>query len=664
MIFVQERRWMLTFLMAFCLLLSGYAQVEVKRSDTRVSIGGTAYYVHIVEPGQTLYSISRAYGVPTEVITRENTSALYTLTPGQALKIPVNEVGKAGDRSGSGGRNEEDFIYHTLQRGETIYNLSKRYDIPEELIRDSNPGLDIFDIPEGTVIVIPRKEFREPVREFSTGDQKQWFLHKVESGETLSSISRKYDVPLRDLRRLNDGVRFLRPGTFVRIPREREPTGNILTDTRSRDVTAGPDTIDDVRITTLHHDENIGVTPVENLTSSVKVSLLLPLFLDENSQRSYIDSSSVNQRGDRIYKVVKRADTWIYPRSAVFLEFYEGALIAIDDLRRRGLTVELSVFDTRADINTVRSLIEKGVLDNSDLVIGPVYNDNIRVVSEYLRSRRIPVVSPLAAMNSEVLNRNPYLFKVQPSREVVESAMARTIADYYDHNIIFVHTDTAYNREASSSFRGKIIRELRYRIPADEIRMKEVFFMSRSVISDTINIIDHAMSRDRANLIVLASDNEAVMSEVLGNVHSLGKRYEITVIGYPEMRWLQNLDPLYFYDLAITHYSPGWVDYNRERVKDFILKYRELFKTEPHLMSSAWQGYDITFYFVSGVAINGSDFKYRPSMHHPELLQVDYDFRRSGLFNGYENNSLYRIRYNPDLTVRVVPDSENQYGRE
>jgi hypothetical protein len=450
----------------------------------------------------------------------------------------------------------------------------------------------------------------------------------------------------------------------VRVPRETESAADILTDTGSRDEMVGTDTIDDALITTLYQDENIGVTPVENLTSRVKVSLLLPLFLDENSKRSYIDSSSLNQRGERIFKVVKRADTWIYPRSAVFLEFYEGALIAIDDLRRRGLTVELSVFDTRADIHTVQTLLNNGVLDNSDLVIGPVYSENVRLVSEYLSSRRIPVVSPLAAMNSEVLNRNPYLFKVQPSRDVVESAIARTIADYYDHNIIFVHTDSAYNREASSSFRGKIVRELRYRIPADDIRMKEVFFMSRSVISDTINIIDHAMSRDRTNLIVLASDNEAVMSEVLGNVHSLSRQYKITVIGYPEMRWLPNLDPLYFYDLAITHHTPGWVDYNREKVKDFVRKYRELFKTEPHLMSSAWQGYDIAFYFISGVALNGSDFKYRPSLHHPELLQVDFDFRRSGLFNGYENNSLYRIRYNPDLTVRVIPDNKNQYGRE
>lgn len=642
----------------FIILVSLVGQAEVKRSANRVSIGGTAYYIHIVEAGQTLYSISKAYDVATEVITRENTSALYTLSLGQALKIPVDAVGKSGETGDTGKRDNENFIYHKLQRGETIYNLSKKYDIPEEMIRDSNPRLDIFNIPEGSEIAIPRKEFRVPVREFSSREMEPWFLHKVESGETLSSIARKYDIQLRELRSLNDGVRFLRSGTYIRIPRVVESSGDILSERGGRDVISDSPAFDDEMITTLHHDDDVNITPVENLKGEIEVSLLLPLFLDENSKRSYIDSSSVNQRGEKIYKRVKRADTWIYPRSAIFLEFYEGALLAVDDLRRRGLTVELKVYDTRADPATVRSLLSQGKLDNSDLVIGPVYNDNIMQVAEYLRSRKTPVVSPLATMNREILDHNPYLFKAQPSRDVVESAMAMSVAGYHNHNIVFVHTDTAYNREASSSFRSKIVRELRYKMPFDDIRMKEVFFVSRSVISDTINIIDHAMSRDRPNLIVLASDNEAVMSEVLGNVHTLKRQYEVKVIGYPEMRWLPNLDPSYFYDLGIVLYTPGWVDYKRPKVKNFLERYRNLFNTEPLLVSYAWQGYDITFYFISGVAINGPLFKYRPSQHHPELLQVDYDFRRNGLFDGYENRSLYLIRYNSDLTVGVISGTE------
>ena len=81
----------ISLLVAFIFTSSLSAQVIVERSKDRVIIGGTAYYIHIVDTSQTLYSISRAYNVSTETITRENPSAVYGLRIGQALKIPVVE---------------------------------------------------------------------------------------------------------------------------------------------------------------------------------------------------------------------------------------------------------------------------------------------------------------------------------------------------------------------------------------------------------------------------------------------------------------------------------------------------------------------------------------------------------------------------------------------
>jgi ABC-type branched-subunit amino acid transport system substrate-binding protein len=336
------------------------------------------------------------------------------------------------------------------------------------------------------------------------------------------------------------------------------------------------------------------------------------------------------------------------------LEFYEGALLAVDALRNKGLSIELSVFDTSADSVMVDRIIDSGALDDVDLIIGPVYSYNVEKVAKYARNRRIPVVSPLASMNPELLRSNPYLFKIQPSKEVVESAIASTVANFYDHNIIFVHSDTAYNRENSSEFRNKILRQLRYKVPFNEIRTREVFFVSRSNYNDTINIIAHAMTKDIPNLVVVASDDEAVMSEVLVNVHTLLRKFNIKVIGYPDLMWLNNLEPIYYYELGLILYTPNYVDYSQTDVIDFLKRYRDLFNTEPPVRSYAWQAYDITYFFVSGVAVQGNDFKYRPTQHRPDLLQVDYDFKRSGLRNGFENRRLYLIRYKPDYSIEFI----------
>ena len=650
MIIKYFRKPITLLLVVFFTVAGAFSQVTVKRSSNMVSIGGTPYYIHIVDSLQTVYSISKAYNVTSEIITRENPDALYGIRVGQALKIPVMTDNQAA-AGVSYERDYEKYTYHVLQKGETIYSLSKKYDVPEEQIYDSNQGIDIHNISVGTEIAIPRREFREQASYFQVGNQS-FFLHKVEKGESLSSIARKYNMSVRQLRDSNDRVRFPKEGSYLRIPvsvdnieREDYIEDEIVVDT--------PLTDDD-KLTYLFDGSPVTYTPVEELSGTVKAALMLPLYLQENSKRSYIDSTEFNQYGKRIYKVIRRPENWIYPRSQLFLEYYEGTLLAVDALKEKGLSVDLRVYDTRGDSLVVRRLIESGQLDDADVIIGPVYSYNVDQVAGYAKRKRIMVVSPLSSMNPGILNNNPYLFKVQPSFEIVQSALASAISNYYDHNIIFIHSDTAYNRDQVTEFRNKIIRQLSYKIPYDEIRTREVFFVSRSNYNDTINIIEHAMSKNIPNLVVVASDNESVMSEVLVNVHTLLRNYNIKVIGYPDMRWLDNLDPFYFYELGLMMYTPNWVDYGQKDVDAFIAKYRDKFNTEPPVRSYAWQAYDIAYYFLSGLALQGNDFKYRPSQHHPDLLQVDYDFKRSGLFDGFENNRLYLIKYTPDYKVNFI----------
>lgn len=646
-------------MVVFISLSSATSQVVIKRSTNKVSIGGTPYYIHIVDSLQTVYSISKAYNVSSEIITRENPDALYGVRVGQALKIPV-VADNQNDTDYSGTRNTEKYTYHVLQKGETIYSLSRKYDVPEEQIYDSNPGLDILNIPVGSELAIPRKEFREQARYFQTDDQS-FLLHRVEKGETLSSIARKYHLSVKELRDANDRLRFPKEGSYVRIP----VSGENISGNQGEQYDEVVDTllVEDSKITYLFDGSPVSYTPVENLSGTVRAAIMLPLYLDENSKRTYIDSSQVNQQGKRIYKVIKRPGNWIYSRSESFIEFYEGALLAVEELRARGLSVDLRVFDTRGDTLVVKRLIESGQLADLDIIIGPVYSSNVDLISGYARERRILVVSPLSSMNPGILNNNPYLFNVQPSLEVVQSALAYTISNYYDHNIIFVYSDTSYNREETSEFRNKIINQLRYRIPYDDIRTREVLFVNRSNYNDSINILDQAMSRETPNLVVIASDNDAVMSAVLINVYTLLRNYDIKVVGYPDMRWLENLDPGYYYEMGLLMYTPNWVDYEEEDVARFLRKYREKFSTEPPVRSYAWQAYDIAYYFLSGIAIHGNDFMYRPSQHHPDLLQVDFDFRRRGLRDGFENNRLYLIRFRPDFSVEFI-NKENTTSRE
>jgi len=106
-------------------------------------------------------------------------------------------------------------------------------------------------------------------------------------------------------------------------------------------------------------------------------------------------------------------------------------------------------------------------------------------------------------------------------------------------------------------------------------------------------------------------------------------------------------------------YSPYWIDYIKRDVRHFNNDFRHKFLTEPAELSYAWQGYDIAYYFLSGLAIHGKDFIKHPEIHNPDLLQTEFDFRRKSVNDGFENQMLYLIRYTRDYEIQLAGKNGN-----
>lgn len=631
--------------------LSAWPQVVVERSNDKVIISGTPYYIHIVKKGETAYSIARAYGVTVEEINRENPPAVYGIDEGQALRIPIRPPSPEKPPENiipSQKHDEERYIYHRLQPGETIYFLSKHYGVSEGEIIASNPDVEISRLPVNSEIAIPRRDFRSERQEFAVQDSN-YIFHRVVRGESLASIAESYGLTVRELRRENRNIRFPQVGDFIRVPKpaieafhEVEPEADTVL------------FVEEPAHIMLEHPSNY--TPVRNLEGSFNVALLLPFYLTENSVRFDVDSSQI-VKGKRIYKQIKRNDEWIYPGTMGFLEMYEGVLLAVDTLRSLGLDITLHVYDIRSDTVELRKLINSGSLDRMNLIIGPVYSHNLSILTEYARSFGIPVVSPVPLYNNSALKDNPNLFMANASLEVAQTVLSGKIGEYFDNNIVFIHTDTAGIDPDVGNFKEKIYAELCKRIPFEEIKFKEFIFYRRSAFNnDSINRLGHALSQDVENTIIIASEEAPVISESLMEIHSLAKKFPVRVLGYPAMRTLDNLEPKFFFELDILMYSPFWIDYSRSDVRKFAAHFRKLFLTEPQEMSYAWLGYDITYYFISGLAIHGYDFIRNPEIHNPDLLQTQFDFRRKNITNGFENYKLYPVKYSQKYEVVLIPD--------
>ncbi len=257
-----------------------------------------------------------------------------------------------------------------------------------------------------------------------------------------------------------------------------------------------------------------------------------------------------------------------------------------------------------------------------------------------------------------MLKDNPGIFLASSSLGIAQQKLAKMISRYPDHNIVFIHSDTTGVEPAVLNFKKLILEELSNKIPFEDIRFKEFLFYSRSMFdNDSINRLAHALSEQAKNIVVIASEDAAVISETIIDIHSLSRKYDIKVFGYPAMRDIDNLDPQYFFDLDLMIYTPYWIDYSKPDVRQFNSEYRKIFLTEPAEKSYAWQGYDIACYFISGLALHGKEFLIHPEIHHPELLQTDFDFERKNAADGFENRNLFLIRYTREYVVKLVDEN-------
>ena len=611
-------------------------EIGVKKSNEKVLIDNQVYYIHIVKQGETIYAISRAYGVSPKTLSRENPSIMIGLQPGQVLKIPENDMALVSEPEPG------NYVFHQMTEGETIYSLSRQYQITVDEIMEANPGISIDDIPTGTNIRIPQIEFYPERETFETQDQ-DYYYYVVRAGESFGTVARKFDLNSRDLRRLNrDKRRNLVAGDTLILPKTFETTAFFerrwVSDETER----------------LEISPHCAFEVPEYFGNHLNVALLLPLYLNENEEREYIDSSQLNERGEPIYKVIQRDEDWIFPRSVRFLEFYEGVLMAIDSLRNRGMNVELFVFDTEQDPSKVREIVVDGNLDDMDLIIGPVYSMNLEILLEVLDNEDIPIISPFV-QRADMLAGKPNLFEVVPDHQVEMEYLAKAVSREYDKNIVLIHPGDSLEIDQVDLFKWMLLDSLDQYGSLQNIILKEVVFYEDRPRHDTINEIELAFIEGESNVVVVLSEKETFVSEVLAKLNTLSQDFDLKIYGFPEWLHFRNIQLDYFHGMDVYLCSPYLLNYNQTHVKAFLRKYRSKFQTEPIPYSFAWNGYDIAYYFLNALSVLDERFYDCFQEFRIDLLISEFQFERMSFRSGAMNRGLKLLHFSDDFTVIEVP---------
>lgn len=109
---------------------------------------------------------------------------------------------------------QDKYIYHEVEAGETVYSISKKYDISKAELEKYNPDVK-SGLKEKMLLLIPEKPASRP----SKGGERKFTSHKVEQGQTLYSIAQQYEVPVEDIKTVNPELKDgLKAGQTLLIP--------------------------------------------------------------------------------------------------------------------------------------------------------------------------------------------------------------------------------------------------------------------------------------------------------------------------------------------------------------------------------------------------------------------------------------------------------------
>jgi hypothetical protein len=253
------------------------------------------------------------------------------------------------------------------------------------------------------------------------------------------------------------------------------------------------------------------------------------------------------------------------------LDLYEGMRMASDSLFRQGVNIRLLAYDTERSPaepergrEAIRKLLELEELKNTDLIVGPIFREELKQVQEFSAARWINMINPVSN-NSEFIGANPYGMLFQPSLETMGSRSAELLASRTrNKNCMILYGDSPKDSVMAANFHQRA-KDLGLNVVWSEKFKREtaeriLAILARPTEYDEFkNPIQFTMKLDSIGSIFVASDNPLIYTKVISSVEARGD--SVLVVGSES--WLDNpsVDLAKYEKLHIMFAAPNYTPY-------------------------------------------------------------------------------------------------------
>ena len=166
--------------------------------------------------------------------------------------------------------------------------------------------------------------------------------------------------------------------------------------------------------------------------------------------------------------------------------------------------------------------------------------------------------------------------------------------------------------------------------------------------------LEKLLSKEKENILVTLINGEAFITNYVRFLDNMSEQYQITVYGFPSWNNFENIEIDDLQKLKLHLFSSSFINYDREEVKRFVIKFRTDFKTEPEKL--AFQGFDISYFFLNALMKHGVSFeKCLNEMKKAPFnkgLQTTFDFVKDKN-KGFENSHIDIYKYENYHLVKV-----------
>ena len=546
---------------------------------------------HVVAKGETVFQIAKKYEVTPYDIYRLNPDAKEALKENTTLLIPKPSTGKA--------------IVHEVGEKETLYGIAKKYNVTVSDLEQWNKSALEGGLKKGQQIFVSKPSSTQK-KSLSTivSDTKPKIATKtalseyeVQPKETLYSLTKKFNISQEDLIKLNpDLLEGVKIGMILNVP--SIPNVNVK-----------------VKDSVLAPKNKTNLLASVDFTEQKSMVLLLPFNINK------METDSLKTRSEHL-KTNKFLN--------LTLDFYAGALMAIDSAKVLGLPVDIKVYDVESSKNSsnVATILSKNNFEDVDVVIGPFQNATVETTAQLLTKYNVPVISPLSKERGFPMDN---LYYAVPSEDLVKASMFQYFKSKNGNVVAIISAKKVTSKEF---------------ITKNYPTVKHAAFNDKGALD--VALLKTQLVKGQKNFVLLEIEKASTILNITKILKGLQKEYDIQLVVlelYDALNFeeipMKNLT-----DLKLLFPSATKVAETPEE-KIFELQFKKINNIYPN--AAAKKGFDITFDAMLRIC-QPEGFAKSAVSTKTEYIENAFDYSSN---NGMiTNNATYLLYYDSDLTIK------------